>query len=155
MAKDKKPYSIVMYQGKELRQYEDGTLRDEKGIIRSAPSAVMRERVMHRYHMGKEAVAKALQDYYSAETPEEAYYKLAMRKIEIAANDNTRVGNEAFRMIGKAAGFIDDGTMARREDQRLPEVKFELPKEFQDALKEVLKDYGQVIDAEVEDADEE
>lgn len=152
MAREPKPFQIVIHEGRELRDYGDGSLRDEKGIVRHVNSAVARERGMQRYYKGKEAVAQALQDYYNTESPEEGLYKLALKKIAIADQDNTRVGNEAFRMVLKSSGYIDDGTMQRREEHRIPEVRFELPKEFQDALKEVLTRYERdVIDGEFVD----
>lgn len=154
MPKTGKPYTIVVHEGEELRQYENGTIRDERGRIRVLN--VGREMALKRFYGGKEAAAEALRKHFDAESSEEAWAKLIAKKIALAEG-NTRDSIEATKLIGRATGHLDDGTIPRSEEVRAPEIKWEMPKEIQEImLKIAQREYERdIIDSTfVEDENE-
>lgn len=103
---NEKEYSIVLRDGEELRDYGDGTLRRANGTIAYLPSEVSRDRILQRWNNGQAAAMNAMMKELNAETPEEAAELLLRKTVRVAMEDNTRVGNDAARLILRQSGFL-------------------------------------------------
>lgn len=99
-------FEIVEFEGKQVRKYPDGSLRNDHGaIVKISPE---RGRLMQqrRKITGLVEAGKAIQEATESETPEEGVRKILKKRVEVALTDNGRAGNDAAKLVLLASGHL-------------------------------------------------
>jgi hypothetical protein len=113
-----KPYTLLSVDehGNEIRQYEDGTLRNQKGhALTKIPNdghEITHENARDYHRMRKEKIIRAieerLQDVTKTNAPAYAIAAIVEKRARIAMTDETRTGNEAARIVLSAVDAYQD-----------------------------------------------
>jgi len=117
--------------GHETRQYENGDIRDERGRLLSMGTGIENHLITsdtaHDYHrMRKEknlrAIESKLVDITKTRLPAEAIAAIVGKRAELAMNDDTKVGNDAARIVLQA---VDAYQNRVNEDNRIDVLRHE------------------------------
>lgn len=131
---DNKPkYELLGYDevtGNEIRLYQDGSKRNQNGRLIELPSDVYDNPVItsenardyHRMRKQKilDAIEQSVMDVTRTKLPSQAIGAIVGRRAEIAMKDDSRVGNEAAKIVLQAIDayqnrVIEDKTVTRNE----------------------------------------
>ena len=116
--------------GIEYRQYENGAIRNQNGQIIQLPddSPLLTEHAItsdnaHTYHqMRKDKILKAIEnrvmDVTKTNIPAEAIGAIVGKRAEIAMKDDTRIGNEAAKIVLSAIDAYQDKAETRTDVRR-------------------------------------
>lgn len=93
--------------GREIRRYEDGSIRDNKGrmvVKLDSPAPLLNPELVRQYRQARkerilEAVEKGLTDVTRTRLPEEAISAIVKKRAKIALTDNGKAGNDAARIV--------------------------------------------------------
>lgn len=109
-----KKYEIIGYNdnGDEIRLYADGSKRNSKGQLIELPRDVYHNPIItsenvHEYHKARkekilQAIEQSVMDITKTKLPSEAIGAIVAKRAEIAMKDETRVGNEAAKIVLQA-----------------------------------------------------
>jgi hypothetical protein len=119
-------YKIIEYKGKQAREYPDGSIRDELGRMVTKLDNGGHDITptnAHEYHkMRKEKILKAVEDglmrVTDAPNPAEAIGRLVEKRARLAMTDNTRVGNDAAKIVLAALDALPDRKQEVTQVQR-------------------------------------
>lgn len=112
-----KPYTLleVREDGTEVRQYEDGNIRNQRGQLLVLPenAPVITSENARQYHqMRKDKILRAIesriQDVTKTNAPAEAIAAIVGKRASIAMKDETRTGNEAAKIVLSAVDAYQD-----------------------------------------------
>lgn len=124
-----KPYTLleVRPDGTEVRQYENGDIRDQNGrmivpLHGQELGIITPENARLRHQQRKEKILNAIEQNIMKVTrtnvPAEAIAHIVGKRAEIAMTDNTRVGNEASRIVLQALDAYQDKQQETIQTQR-------------------------------------
>lgn len=97
--------------GDEIRQYENGVLRNQHGRILQLPEYLQSHqittdnahiRLQQRKQKILESIEKSVMDVTKTRLPSDAIGAIVGKRAEIAMTDETRVGNEAAKIVLQA-----------------------------------------------------
>jgi hypothetical protein len=124
-----KKYELIEIRddGTEVRRYEDGTIRNQRGqmlvLPDSLPPLITSENA-HEYHkMRKDKILRAIEsrvmDITKTKIPADAIGAIVAKRAKIAMEDNTRIGNEAAKIVLQVIDAYQDkvekATVTRNE----------------------------------------
>ena len=150
-------YEIVEYEGKSVRKYPDGSLRDEEGLfIRPSSSlAITSERAKElatiRWAKARQSAIDAIKQETGVENEWDGVKAILRKRVQVALTDSGRAGNDAAKMVLQAADVL--------RDHRIKEVivnhGYEVSPRMIELLKEVARlkndlDYESIEGMEVE-----
>jgi hypothetical protein len=113
--------------GNEVRQYDNGTIRNEKGQLLQLPERLeshlitsenTREYSTLRKQKILDAIEKGLQDVTKTRLPSDAIAAIVSRRAEIAMKDDTRIGNEAAKIVLQAVDAYQNRVQENVQTQR-------------------------------------
>lgn len=103
--------------GTEVRLYEDGTKRNQRGhLLEPAPwnNTITAETAGMYNRMRKEKYLRAIEEKLvsvtGAQAPAEAIAEIVGKRAKIAMTDDTRTGNEAAKIVLQAVDAYQDKT---------------------------------------------
>lgn len=121
-------YTIVEFNGQQARQYPNGDIRNEYGQVlklgnnRLDVHTITSENAHSFHKMRKEKVLKAIEAgvmrVTDAPNPAEAIGYIVSKRAELAMTDNTRVGNDAARIVLQALDAFQDKTQESIQTER-------------------------------------
>lgn len=150
--------------GNEIRLYEDGSKRNQRGQLVEFPVEIYNNPIItsdnvHEYHrMRKEkillSIEKSVMDVTKTKIPAEAVGRIVGKRAEIAMKDKTRVGNEAAKIVLQAIDAYQNKVSA---DNGVSTMRNEIT--MDDNTRALLERMFQerrdgVIDVSAEDVDE-
>lgn len=106
-------YRVIGYtdDGMEVREYADGSKRDSKGRLLSLPerleSHLITSENAHDYHKARKAkilqsIEQSVMDVTKTRLPSDAIGAIVGKRAQIAMTDDSRVGNEAAKIVLQA-----------------------------------------------------
>lgn len=111
-------YTIIEHNGQQARLYPNGDIRNERGQVlqlaqnRLAEHAITSENARDFHRMRKEKTLKAIEEgvmrVTDAPNPAEAIARIVSKRASIAMKDETRVGNDAAKIVLLAMDALQD-----------------------------------------------
>lgn len=168
MTREKKPYTLLETtdDGHEIRLYEDGSKRNERGQLiekaydDAAPIITPETaRLLHAARKQKilDAIENKLTSVTRTRAPADAIAHIVGKRAEVAMDDNGRAGNEAAKIVLSAV----DAYQEKRADDYTKTTRHEyaIDDETKALLHEMLRqrrdsDHMRIVDATVTDDSE-
>lgn len=94
--------------GNEIRQYENGDLRNQKGQLVQVPERIENLQITsetardyHRMRKQKilDAIEREITDLTKTKAPSDAIAKIVRKRAEIALKDDSKTGNDAAKIV--------------------------------------------------------
>lgn len=156
----------IRQDGTEVRRYQNGDIRNQNGRLLERPDSHRMHEITsenaHRYHqMRKEKILRAIEsrvmDITKTNIPADAVGAIVAKRAEIAMKDNTRIGNEAAKIVLQAIDAYQDkvekATVTRNEYAMDAETIAVL-QAMMDARSNRADDRTDVLDISAENVDE-
>ncbi len=147
-----KKYEIVVVNGKELRKYPDGSLRDTHGAIKKMSPERARRMQQGRAVKGMILAGEAIQEETGSESVDEGVKKVIRKRIQVAMTDNGRAGNDSARWFLEMAKYFNaDKKLDVAVQHKVPPIQID--EETKELLQNLLQERrdGTVIDGKAED----
>lgn len=121
-----KPYELISRDevtGDEVRLYQDGSKRNQKGHLLEyleTGGAIITAETARQYHALRkqkilESIEQTLTDITKTKLPADAIAAIVGKRAQIAMNDDTRTGNEAAKIVLSAVDAYQDRKMETKE----------------------------------------
>lgn len=133
-------YEIVEYEGRSVRKYPDGSLRNEHGsFIR--PSVTLspeqaKAMVQARWNKARQKALEAIKEETGVEDEWDGVKAILRKRVRVALTDDGRAGNDAAKMILQAADVM--------RDHRIKEVIVNHGHELSPKAIEILKEIARL-----------
>ena len=119
MAHIPKPYELleVRPDGTEVRLYEDGTKRNQRGQALTLPKVIQDQQITSetayiRHKQRKDKILRAIeqkvQDVTKTNAPAEAIAYIVGKRAKVAISDESKVGNDAAKIVLAALDAYQD-----------------------------------------------
>lgn len=152
-----KKYEIIEVRedGTEVRQYEDGALRNQYGhLLERHPNAgpiITQETARQMRDLRKQKILdeieKGVMDVTKANTPASAIGALVARRAKVAMEDDGRNGNEAAKIVLNAIDAYQD--KMREEQINTTRHEYSMDEETREILEKfAAMKRGEVIEVE-------
>ena len=120
-------YTYIEYDGQQVRQYEDGTLRRDNGTLVKKPDFLaihsFTPELAQKAHETRkkrilEAIEQGVMRVTEAPNPAEAIGRIIEKRARVAMNDEGRAGNEASKIVLLALDALQDKKQETIQTQR-------------------------------------